>query len=87
MSLHNLDSLRVFGMEASASPPPQPLPSLGEPYLVSCVLCPEPGLVPASMMSAHLLREHQGMAFQSDACKVRDRVDAKYLGELHNTLF
>ena len=71
MSLNNSDHLRVIGIL------PHPLPSLGEPQLVTCVLCPEPGLVPASMMSYHLLREHQGMAFQCAACKVRARVSIK----------
>ena len=42
-----------------------------ESLLATCGLCPEPGLVPASLMSRHLLKEHPGMAFECAACKVR----------------
>ena len=71
-SSSGLSSRPVFGIEISP-----PLPGTTDPHLVTCVLCPEPGLVPASMMSYHLLREHQGMAFQCAACKVRARVSIK----------
>ena len=63
-----LSSGPVFGIKSS---PTQPPPSHTEPQLVTCVLCPEPGLVPASLMSDHLMREHHEMAFQCAACKVR----------------
>ena len=42
-----------------------------EPLLATCGLCPEPGLVPASLMSGHMLKEHPGMAFECAACKVK----------------
>ena len=42
-----------------------------EPPLATCGMCPEPGLVPASLMSGHLLKEHAGMAFECAACKVK----------------
>ena len=42
-----------------------------QPELATCRLCPEPGLVPASLLSDHLSRDHPGLAFECAACKVR----------------
>ena len=56
-----------------------PQPRLLSPAMVSnepqlamatCALCPEPGLVPAPLMSAHLNKEHPGMSFECAARKV-----------------
>ena len=60
---------------ASASdnvPDPGILTQASDVKLVTCVLCPEPGLVPAFMMSSHLLKQHQGMVFECAACKVSE---------------
>ena len=60
---------------ASASdnvPDPGILTQASDVKLVTCVLCPEPGLVPAFIMSSHLLKQHQGMVFECAACKVSE---------------
>ena len=48
---------------------PRPLPP-AQPALATCRLCPEPGLVPASLMSDHLRRGHTDLTFECAACKV-----------------
>ena len=50
--------------------PGLPCPASSEPRLTTCGLCPEPGLVSASTLSNHLLKEHPGEAFECAACKV-----------------
>ena len=40
------------------------------PVMAVCDLCPEPGLVPAHLLTDHLNKMHHGRAFKCAVCKV-----------------